>query len=216
MKTLARPFEIKAIADDGTFEGYGSVFDVMDSYRDVVMPGAFAKTIDAHAGKNSMPALLWQHSPGEPIGIWESMAEDKHGLKMNGRLALDVQRGREAYSLLKMGAVKGLSIGYSVPKDGSKFDKEAGINYLSEVDLWETSLVTFPANMEAQITEVRSALEDGIYPGVRAFTDWLMRDAGFSKEDAIYITRHGYKPLLMRDAERIQPLHELMDKLRKL
>jgi len=203
METLARPFEIKAIEDDGVFQGYGSVFDVIDSYKDVVLAGAFADTLAEFKEKETMPALLWQHSAGEPIGIWESIAEDDHGLKMTGRLALDVQRGREAHSLLKMGAVKGLSIGYSIPKGGSEFDKETGINNLSEIELWETSLVTFPANPDATVTEVRSALEDGIYPGHREFVRWLMRDAGFSKTDALHITRHGYKSLLKRDAEML-------------
>jgi len=210
MQKLARKFEIKAIDDEGGFSGYGSVFDVVDSYKDVVVAGAFKNTIADFEEKGDMPALLWQHSSAEPIGVWESIAEDEHGLKMSGRLALDVQRGREAHSLLKMGAVKGLSIGYSVPTGGQEFDKDSGINSLTEIKLFETSLVTFPANESAQVTEVRAALEKGIYPGHRDFVRWLMRDAGFNKADALHITRHGFKSLLMRDADEDAKQFELM------
>lgn len=211
-KALTRPFEIKAHGDDGSFTGYGSVFHVEDSYKEIVLPGAFAASIEKHAEKDTAPVLLWQHKSDEPIGVWDSVKEDDTGLLMTGRFA-GTQRGKEAHTLLKMGAIRGLSIGYSVPKGGAQFDEEKGITELSQINLWETSLVTFPANPDAVVTEVRAALEDGIFPGVREFTDWLMRDAGFSKEDAVHITRYGYKSLLMRDAESI--IH-LADTLRRL
>lgn len=199
-KTMQRPFAIKAMNDDGTFEGYGSVFGVMDSYRDIVLPGAFAKTLSDHRQRDSMPALLWQHRSDEPIGVWEDMREDDHGLFARGRLALDTQRGKEAHSLLKMGALKGLSIGYAVPADGAEWDEDAEVLKLSEIDLWETSLVTFPANREAQVTQVRQALEEGTYPTVREMEHWLMRDAGFSRDDAQTVINKGFKALVTRDA----------------
>lgn len=199
-KTMQRPFSIKAMNDDGTFEGYASVFGVMDSYRDIVLPGAFANTLSDHRQRDSMPALLWQHRSDEPIGVWEEMREDDHGLLGRGRLALETQRGREAHSLLKMGALKGLSIGYAVPENGATWDEDAQVLKLHEIDLWETSLVTFPANREAQVTEVRQALEEGTYPTVREMEHWLMRDAGFSRDDAQTVINKGFKALVTRDA----------------
>lgn len=158
IKHLTRPLEVKAVNDDGTFEGYGSVFNVIDSYREIVLPGAFKKSIDEHKQKGSSPALLWQHDSRSPIGVWDAMAEDDYGLKMSGRLALDTQLGKEAHSLLKMGAVRGLSIGFSVAVDGEEYDEQHRVWNLKEINLWETSIVTFPANQSAQVTSVRADL----------------------------------------------------------
>ena len=215
MKKLTRPFKIKSIADDGTFDGYGSVFDVIDSYKEVVLPGAFKATIADFNERGAMPALLWQHHPCDPIGIWTAMAEDEHGLLMSGKLALDVQRGSEAYSLLKMGAVKGLSIGYSIPKGGSEYDKDADVTNLKEIELWETSLVTFPANPDAQITDVRTALTDGIYPTMRE-VESLLRDSGFSKKDSQTILSNGYRDFLERDARDLLDLERLLANLKRI
>jgi HK97 family phage prohead protease len=147
---------LKAVGDDGTIEGYGSTFGGLpDSYGDVVQKGAFAKTLHDRGAKVKM---LWQHRSDSPIGVWDSMQEDSHGLKMTGRLLLSVQQGREAYELLKAGAIEGLSIGYiPVQQD---FDAKTGINTIKEVKLLETSVVTFPANTSATITAVKSAFEE--------------------------------------------------------
>lgn len=206
-KNIVRPLKIKAVNEDGTFEGYGSVFDVIDSYRDIVLPGAFAQTIEEHASKGEMPALLWQHNPGEPIGVWQSMAEDDHGLKMCGQLILETQRGKEAHALMKAGAIRGLSIGFSLYPGGEKYNDDAQVWELSNIKLWETSVVTFPANVEAQITEVRAMLDSGNYPTIREFERFL-RDAGFSKSEAVNISKSGYAGFT-RDADLEQPLTKL-------
>lgn len=197
-KRLTRPLELKAVGDDGTFEGYGSVFNVIDSYRDVVLPGAFEKTIKEHNEAGTMPALLWQHRSDEPIGVYTSMEEDDHGLKLAGQLILDTQRGKEAHALLKAGAVRGLSIGFTVYKDGQKYNDEHGVWELSDINLWETSVVTFPANAEANVTDVRATLAPGCYPSQRAF-EKSMRDLGFSRDDAVVIATEGFTAL-QRDA----------------
>ena len=201
IKHLTRPLEIKEVADDGTFEGYGSVFNVIDSYRDIVLAGAFEASIKEHQKNKTQPALLWQHRSDQPMGVWEHIAEDDHGLVMKGRLALGIQSGKEAHELMKMGAVKGLSIGYRVPKGGEEYDEEHNVWNLKEIDLWETSVVTFPANPSAQITDVRTALEEGIFPDVRDFEAFLTRDAGFSRSQARTILNEGYKSLVKQDAD---------------
>jgi uncharacterized protein len=214
IKHLTRPLEVKEVRENGTFEGYGSVFNVIDSYRDIVLPGAFKQSLDDHSAKGSSPALLWQHDHKEPIGVWESMEEDDHGLKMTGRLAISTQKGREAYELLKMGAVKGLSIGFSIPKGGEEFDEMRSVNLIKNVALWETSIVTFPANQESQVTGVRASLSDGTYPDVREFETFLMHDAGFSRKQARIILNDGYKALLTQDAD--EETAELLKSLQKL
>lgn len=143
------PFQIKAVSDDGLFSGYGSVFGVIDSYKEIVAQGAFSESLSQRT-----PALLWQHRSGEPIGVYSALREDQTGLYVEGKLALKTARGAEAYELLKMGAISGLSIGF-VTRDDS-YDRVTGIRTLKKVDLWEVSLVTFPANDAARVSGVKS------------------------------------------------------------
>ncbi|MBY0407102.1 MAG: HK97 family phage prohead protease, partial [Rickettsiales bacterium] len=98
---------------------------------------------------------LWQHQQEEPIGVFSQIAEDANGLYVQGRLLLDIQRAREAHALLKEGAISGLSIGYSPVR--YRIDEATGVRKLAEVELWEISLVTFPANEAAQVTVVKGA-----------------------------------------------------------
>jgi HK97 family phage prohead protease len=191
-KVVTSPFEIKSISADGQIEGYASVFGNVDSYNDVVMPGAFVKSLTTHQAKNSMPAMLWQHRSDQPLGSWSKMEEDAHGLHAVGQLCLDTYRGREVRALMKMTppAVRGLSIGFSIPNGGETFDHEANVNRLTEVDLWETSVVTFPANDQANVEQVRSqwladrtlppGMLDEILSSARAFERFL-REVGLPK-----------------------------------
>lgn len=171
--------EIKAVGEDGSIEGYGSVFNVEDSYSDIVAKGAFSASIAAHKSAGTMPALLWQHDSDDPIGVWTEMVEDSKGLLLKGRLCLDTTCGKEAYALLKMGAINGLSIGF-ISKKWS-YDETTEVRTLSEVDLWEVSLVTFPANSKARITGVKSSNELATLKDAER----ALRDSGFSKQDAL-------------------------------
>ncbi|MDD2324576.1 MAG: HK97 family phage prohead protease [Alphaproteobacteria bacterium] len=151
---LSRPLAVKSLAADGTFVGYASVFDEVDSQNEVVIYGAFSKTLELWQRKNAAPAMLWMHDPSVPIGLWLALAEDRKGLIVHGKLALSTQKGREAYELLKMKAVSGLSIGYRIVT--SRIDTKRKVRILTEVDLFEISLVTFPANDAARISEVKA------------------------------------------------------------
>lgn len=170
--------QIKATGDDGSIEGYGSVFGVRDSYDDVLAAGAFVDSLKAHKAEGTMPAMLWQHDGDKPIGIWTEMVEDSKGLRIKGQLALDTVLGKEAHALLKMGALNGLSIGF-ISKQWT-YDRDTDVRTLTEVDLWEVSLVTFPANGKSRITNVKSA-DDLAVP---KDAERALRDAGFSKSDA--------------------------------
>jgi HK97 family phage prohead protease len=204
MKTLQlqRPFELKKLTDDGQFAGYASVFDNTDLHAERVAPGAFAETLKDAQQKGRMPAMLWYHRPSEPIGVWLTMKEDKTGLWVEGQLALKTQRGAEAYELLKMGAVSGLSIGFELMA-WEKDEKEKNVLILTKVKLWEVSLVTFPANDEARVAEVKAALAQGKLPTEREF-EQILRDAGFSRKQATGIVADGYRALTgfvaLRDA----------------
>ncbi|MFZ9960062.1 MAG: HK97 family phage prohead protease [Candidatus Limnocylindrus sp.] len=181
-ETRAVAFELRAAGEDGVIEGYGSVFGVRDSYEDVISPGAFAKSIAEHRANGTMPALLWQHDADKPIGVWEEVKEDSKGLMLRGRLAMDTARGKEAYSLLKMGALNGLSIGF-VAKSWD-YDTETDIRTLTAVELWEVSIVTFPANGKARITNIKSGIDTIKTP---KDAERILRDAGLSKADALSI-----------------------------
>lgn len=185
-QTRAFALQIKATGDDGTIEGYGSVFGVLDSYDDVIVPGAFTASLAAHQRAGTMPAMLWQHDPDDPIGVWTEMAEDARGLRVKGRLCLDTTCGKEAYALLKMGALKGLSIGFM--SKAWEYDTPEGIRTLTQVDLWEVSLVTFPANQASAVTAIKTnttntlALDDIDAP---RDAERYLREAGVSKADAL-------------------------------
>ncbi|WP_138379137.1 HK97 family phage prohead protease [Luteithermobacter gelatinilyticus] len=130
----------------GRFEGYASVFNVVDRGRDMVLPGAFQATLKQR-GPTAVK-FLWQHDPREPIGILEDLYEDRHGLFVRGRLLMDVERAREAHGLMKAGALDGLSIGFHTIRAERGED---GTRRLRELDLWEISLVTFPMNDRARV-----------------------------------------------------------------
>lgn len=185
MKHYECDLEVKSWSEDGVFSGYASVFNVTDDQKDVMMPGAFAKTIKEQAGEIK---LLWQHHPDEPIGVIEEIREDEVGLFVRCRLLLDLQRGKEAYSLLKAGAMKGMSIGYRVKH--AEIDPKTGLRHIYEVELFEVSLVTFPANQKAQVASKSSDKPSSI----RDFEQFL-RDAGFSRTEAKTIIATGYKSL---------------------
>lgn len=135
----------------GVFEGYASVFGAVDQQNESVAKGAFQETLAQWRQQERWPKMLWQHEPQTPIGLWETMQEDDYGLFVRGRLLLDLQRGREAYTLLKSGIVDGLSIGYFAKRS----HKEGNVCVLDKIDLYEVSLVTFMANPYAKVTSCK-------------------------------------------------------------
>jgi HK97 family phage prohead protease len=193
IKHITIPFEKSDIQDSGTFTGYGSTFGGKpDSYGDIIAPGAFSESI-AKNGRGGMGiAMLYQHDHSQPIGIWKTVAQDSKGLIMEGQLALKTQRGAETYELMKMGALKGLSIGFDMPRDpttGKIADDAIEINekrrtqLLKRINLWEVSPVTFAANTRARVTGVKS-FEDA--KTVREM-EKLLRESGHSKSEAVYL-----------------------------
>lgn len=156
-KTLDFDCELKATGDTGTFEGYGSVFNITDRGGDIVAAGAFAETLAAAKAAGRLPAMLWQHRQAEPIGVYTEMEEDAIGLKVKGKLALKTARGAEAYELMKMGAISGLSIGYRVRDDS--WDRVTGVRTIKKADLHELSLVTMPMNDASRVSAVKTIEE---------------------------------------------------------
>ena len=100
-KTLTGQLEIKSFDEGGIFEGYASVYGIQDYDGDVIVKGAFKESIDEYNTKSKMPKMLWQHNTSMIIGQWLEMREDENGLYVKGKLILDVEKGREAYALMK-------------------------------------------------------------------------------------------------------------------
>jgi HK97 family phage prohead protease len=177
-KHFSRPLHLKELSSDGMFSGYASVFGQVDAHDETVAAGAFTKTLSAWRQSGRSPAMLWMHDPAQPIGVWLSLREDGNGLAVDGRLALRTQKGAEAHELLRLGALTGLSIGYRVV--ASQIDATKKIRTLKEIELFEISLVTFPANDEARVERVNDGAADG--NEMRAIAASLRRAAHVLKE----------------------------------
>jgi len=149
-----RDFRLKHVRfiedEPGSFTGYASTFGNTDAYGDVFQRGCFKQSVST----NPVRPLLWAHSMAEPIGT-VMLEEDSKGLRARGKIVLETQRGREAYELLKAGAVTAMSIGFR-PRDYER--TETGLRFL-EVEVLEASLVPIPANNQARIMRVKSCEE---------------------------------------------------------
>jgi len=159
------------VSADGAFEGYASLFGVVDLGRDRVVRGAFR---DCLARKPpSAVKLLWQHDPAHPLGLWEQITEDERGLKVRGQLDLAVAKAREVHALMRSGAVDGLSIGFRTER--ARKDNATGVRNLEKLDLWEVSIVTFPMLPGARVSAVKRMAAT---PGPPALAAAIRRSAG--------------------------------------
>lgn len=198
IKKLFVPLDLKEVSDTGDFEGYGSVFGVRDLGYDIVMPGAFTKSLAAWAAKGKLPPVLWQHNTEEPIGPHLEMREDEKGLYVRGRLLIDADPlAKRAHAHMKAGSVTGLSIGYVLKDYEWSRDKEAYL--LKEIELWEVSVVTFAMNEEASVTAVKSALDRGEIPAPSKM-ERALREVGLSHTQAKSFMAKGYSALAPREA----------------
>ena len=190
---------------DGVFSGYASLFGRVDLGKDVVEKGAFAASLKARGAAGIR--MLFQHDPAEPIGVWSEIREDARGLFVRGRLTKDVARAREVLSLMRGGALDGLSIGFRAVR--AKSDPRSGVRRILEADLWEISVVTFPMLPDARVDMVKGRRR---LPTTREFESWLTRDAGLTRGEARCVIAKGFATLLRgRDAA---PGDGLTDRIR--
>jgi HK97 family phage prohead protease len=147
----------EVLLDGFTIEVYASFFGQVDQGKDVVKKGAYTKSlVDLQRAGRSVK-MLWQHDPAQPIGVWDVLREDDKGLFVKGRLLDSVEKGREAAALISAGAIEGLSIGYRT-KRATKSPE--GNRILTELELWEVSLVTFPMLPSARVAAKSGDMED--------------------------------------------------------
>lgn len=179
---LAEPLDLKALKEDGEFEGYASTFGNVDRGGDVVEEGAFTGSLKKGIQKVKM---LFQHDSSQPLGRWLEGKEDRRGLYVKGKLNLEVQKAKETLALMRDGAIDSMSIGFRTLKSAAG-DNAKIFRKLIEVDLWEISLVTFPMNDKAL---VRAVKEDATIRDVEK----VLRDAGFSNAFAKLVASHGFE-----------------------
>jgi HK97 family phage prohead protease len=186
--------------EEGQIEGYGSVYGNTDLGGDIVAAGAFTDSL----GNGRKIKMLSQHDPFAVIGVWDEVADDGKGLRVKGRILTTIQAGREAYELVKAGAMDGLSIGYKTIRTKAV----NGARLIEKADLWEVSLVTFPMNDLTRIDAVKAAdLSE------RELERMLTRDAGLSRSVAQRLMAGGYDAVkAMRDAgdDGVQELASLL------
>lgn len=203
-KNFTAGLEIKSLDEGGGFEGYASVFGVQDSDGDVIVKGAFRKSIEKFQGMNKMPKMLWQHDTTKIIGKYTEMREDENGLFVKGQLILEVQQGREAYALMKAGQLDAMSVGFNIVNAGGDGSMRGRV--IDEVDLWEVSLVTWGANPAALITNVKSMKD----------YERLLRDAGLSRKQATAFVSGGYKAAFDQSDSEDEDSAETIEALKHL
>ena len=208
---IQTPVQLKAMDDDdeqkeyGFFEGYGSIFGNIDLGNDVIQKGAFTKSLESRPP--SKVKLLYRHKSDMPIGVYDEIREDEKGLYVKGRIALKTRAGAEAYELLKIGALDGLSIGFKTNPKGVSYEDRGQRRIIKEVDLMEVSLVTFPMNPKATVTVVKG--ED------ISIRDWErgLRDAFNLSRSESKICAKALEECFQRDADKSS---ELVDAIKEL
>ena len=158
------------LKDGQVIEGYASVFGQTDRGNDIVEAGAYSRSLATLAGDGRRVKMLWQHDPAQPIGVWDEVREDARGLFVKGRILDGVAKGREAAELIAAGAIDGLSIGY---RTVTARKGEKGQRHLTELELWEVSVVTFPMLPDARVGAKGDEPEGG-----------LLRDLAAAFQDA--------------------------------
>ena len=210
------PFEFdeKGIDEQtGIFKGYASTFGGKpDAYGDIIVEGAFKKTLEKGGFTGFGVQMLWQHDPKQPIGTWLELLENKKGLQVTGKLTKGVKQADEALLLMKDKALQGISIGYdAIIKE---YDEKEKVRYLKEIDLWEISPVTFPANLNARITNVKEAIRRA--QNEREL-ERALREAGLSQgqaRDVVFMC----KPYLreIRDRKTLKDILSALQSVNKL
>jgi HK97 family phage prohead protease len=199
--------DIKLATDStkGVFSGYGAVFGNLDAYGEVIQRGAFKKSLREWEALGKLPPMLLQHGGGifgggaddkTPIGKWDHMEENAKGLRVEGHLfALGTDRGQYIVEGLKEGVLDGLSIGFLTRQaiTGTKPDEPR--RTLTDIDLKEVSIVTFPANPKARVTGVKSQLTRDEIRELEA----ALCDTGLSRRQAATAVS-AFKAFLLRDA----------------
>ena len=200
----------------GFFEGYASTFGNTDKTDDIIEKGAFLQSLNDK--KPSDIKMFWNHYSDNLIGSYLELKEDERGLYVKGRINLMVEKGREAYALLKAGDLDKMSIGFRIKE--ANYNPDEDIRIIKKVDLFEISLVPIPANDMAEVVDVKSLDEVKSLGDVES----LLKEKGFSnnaqktliaKIKEFSNQRDVEQDKKQREAETIKQLIEGMQNLTK-
>lgn len=186
------PFEIKSLDASGRIEGVISSFGGIDAYGDTIEPGAYTKSLNRLAATQRKLPVLFAHDPARPIGVWSELKQAGDGLRGIADLTMEVPDARSAHALAKAGALSGISIGFSVPPGGSRMD--GNLRVLSDIDLMEASLVTFPADPNARVSRVKALATPADFEEV-------FRERGLSGRQAKAAASAAWKSINHADGE---------------
>ena len=183
LKSASGQLDFKSLKEDGEFSGYAAIYGNVDQGGDIVEKGAFDESLECHKGAGTMPKMLWHHNPREVIGVYTKFESDDYGLRAEGKLLTAIPLAAQAYVLMKAKAVDGLSIGYRTVKAATD---DMGNRLLKTLNLYETSVVTFPMNQLATVSDVKqlTSIRD---------VERLLRDAGVPANFAKLVASHGYE-----------------------
>lgn len=203
MDRLDFALEVKGLTDAGLFEGYASTFGERDLGGDIVVSGAFKKSLKATGAKGVK--MFADHDSRKRIGVWTDIAEDDKGLYVKGRLLLEKQDGKDAYIDLKEGVIDAMSIGYRTVDHA--YDGRRKARMLKEVKLMEISLLPFGMNENARVTAVKAAND---IKTIREFEDFLRDVGGYSNAAAKAIAAGGFKAADPRDEDDADAIAALL------
>lgn len=197
--------KFEEFTDKGEFGGYASVFGQVDQSGDIIQKGAFKNSLSVRG-----PKMLFQHDPSQPIGVWEEIREDEHGLRVRGRILTKTSKGAEVLELMREKILDGLSIGFRTTK--AERDERSGIRKLLEVDLWEISVVTFPMLMSATIDFVKGEW-------TKRDVERVLRDAGMPNAMAVKFVSGGWNAAnsskTQRDADLVD-INQLLGQMTRM
>jgi HK97 family phage prohead protease len=179
--------EVTSVDEAGSFQGLASTYGSIDRVPDIVMPGAFTKSLLKNG--NEIP-VHWAHDLSQPIALG-TLTDSPAGLAIKGELDLDTQAGREAHSRLRKKICRALSIGFQIPEGGAEF--KDGIRRLKQIDLLEVSLVSVPCERPGAYHQHQIGRAD-----LRSFEKFL-HEAGFSRSESKRLAMHGFNGLCAAD-----------------
>lgn len=184
----SNPASIDVTADDqGSVSGYGAVFGNKDRGGDIILPGAFTKSLAKAQDEGFVPIMAWQHDMAKPVGKWTAIRETAKGLWVEGKFNLKTSLGKDTYQHVLAGDLNGLSIGYTTPKGGREYMGK-GVFHLKEVEVWEVSIVSLPMNPAAQIEAVKQI--DSKSEAVE-----FLKNAGLSRKAAQRFAAGGWRAM---------------------
>ena len=154
-------FVVTDISENGEFEGYISTYYDVDSYGTYFLPGAWDRSIERFNAGEVIP-VLWSHDRTKPIGKCTELRSDDKGLWAHGKLTMEDPQAKTAYAHMKDESVLGLSVGFEMDYDALEYNQELDAYGIADADLMEYSVVVFPANPNAKITQVKSSHDHDI------------------------------------------------------